>query len=680
MAKKTERALESAYAPRISAYLTSSLLAPLSALLAVVFYFGWMVDPQLIHYAQQPYFRMNHAFFAAQCSHVGGLTEYAAAYLGLFLRFQWGGAVLLGLVALAICLLWRISLRGIGMSVGALRYLLPLFSIAWIHGNYEAPLSATLGGLFALLLFVALLSLRRRPFWMLNLGFVVLSGFLFYLTGGAVLLFLGFYLLHLCFDEVLRERVSRLARLGAGVFAVFVVGLTPALFNTLFFHELTPHVYERFLPHALDRGAPCALSAYYSALGLESRGMPVETAFLHLVLCGIGLATGLSVSLSAWRPVRAVREAIDRLRERRIWAWILSAPVTLSCAAVLVLMAFNGNEKQLVTLRYEAETGAWSEYCDHLNGEMASHPIFDVTQVCKITDLVTVLLNNNRMLYHVGALPQHLFSYPQWLGASGLLPGDSKFYLENHVIFLPVGDLLFEMGRVNEAERMFYEGWAYYGERASILWRLAKLNLVKERPEAARIFLNILKEVPFEREAAEKTERDMERDPALAWAPELLRIRNSNFTVDFPGTIYGPQEQLLAALLSGHPENRMVFEYLMAYLLLTSQSENAAKLVPACKRYGYTALPRHYEEVVLDYMAAKGLRQFDLGGYSLNPETVARFTEFQRLAATCNGDPVKARDVLAPGFADTYWFYKATGGPIWGIKDGKPITLGATSP
>lgn len=672
MARESKKA-----ANRVLTAHIPSALALLAVSVAVFLYMDMAVNPVLIHYAQQPFFRLGGAFLSHHLSYAGGPVEYAAAFLGLFLRFDTAGAALFTLAFLGTCGLWRCSLRRFGMPSGAVRYLLPAFFLTWIHSNYEAPLTATLGMGIALSFFLGLLWMAAGPFWLLNLAFLLMAGALYYLCGAPVVLFLGLYLLHLLFDETVHAKSGALSRLLAGAFAVFSVALLPALLNALFFHEMPVHAYVHLAPWVVKHGAIAGIGPYCEPVELQGRALPPEMAALYLLMGAVGLMTAATTRLSGWKPVQAAMAAVGKLRQRRVIGWVLSGQAGLCCAGLAVFPSFDVNEKQLVTLRYWADAGRWTEYCDLVNREMALHPLFDPSKESKLTDLATVLLDNNRMLYHMGQLPEHLFSYPQLLGANSLLVTDSQFYLENHVMFLPTGDLLFEMGRVNEAERMFYEGWAFYGERASILWRLARLNLVKDRFEAARVFLNILKEVPFERAAAAQMERSMDQDPSLAWAPELIRIRNSDFTVDFPGTIYGPQDQLLAVLLNCHPENRMAFEYLMGYLLLTGHKEEVAKYVPACKRYGYPQLPRHYQEAVIEYVAERDLRELDLGGYTLNPETVRRFQEFRRLAAPCNGDTTKLWNTLAPGFADTYWFFEAMGGPGWGLKAGEPITMGS---
>ncbi len=652
-----------------------SFVLPSWAVVSCAFFLfiGMLVDPALVHYTQQPFFRVSGSFFVDHLGYVGGPTEYAAAFIGLFFRFKAAGAAILTLAAIAICLLQRYSLRRIGMPHNALRYLLPAFILAWIHGSYEAPLAPTLGIAIALILLFALLRGVPRSLWLKSLSFAVLAGVVYYACGGAVVLFFGLYLVHIFFDEGLWVKTGLASRLAAAMFATLVVALLPGVLNGFFFHELPIHAYGYLMPGLSERGALTGIAKLYASLGVRGRGAPIETAALNAVIIGVSILTALAGNLRGRKPIDSFVTAISTLRRRRYVGWICSPWVGIFCAGAIVFSSFNTGEKQLVTLRYMADSGRWTEYCDFANQRMASHPVFDSSKERSLSDLATVLLNDNRMLYHVNQLPQHMFSFPQSLGANSLLLMDRTFYLNNNEMFLPSGDLLFELGRVNEAERMFFEAWSYYGYRSSILWRLARLNIVKERYEAARIFLNILKEAPFERSAAIQMETDMDRDPALVWDKELAWIRNCNFRVDFPATIHGPQDGITLALLKSNPNNRMAFEYLMGYYLLTGQKENVAKYIGLLKRFGYTEIPRNYEEAIVAYMAEKNLQDIDLGGYKVRPETVRRYQEFQRIAESCSRNRARLWNALAPGFAETYWFFEATGGTRVELKDGEYV-------
>ena len=56
---------------------------------------------------------------------------------------------------------------------------------------------------------------------------------------------------------------------------------------------------------------------------------------------------------------------------------------------------------------------------------------------------------------------------------------------------------MFELGQVNEAEHMAQESLEFDGDRPDVLRVLAKINIIKGRPQAAAVFLNALRQIPF---------------------------------------------------------------------------------------------------------------------------------------------------------------------------------------
>jgi hypothetical protein len=195
--------------------------------------------------------------------------------------------------------------------------------------------------------------------------------------------------------------------------------------------------------------------------------------------------------------------------------------------------------------------------------------------------------------------------------------------------------------------------------------------MVKGRFEAARVFLNILKQASFERAWAVSTEEQMDRDPSLAWDQGFKWIRSCNLTEDCVGTpADGAQEKVLALLLSANPHNKMAYDYLMGTFLLTGQEENLVEYMAMLRNFGYNEIPRHYEEATLAYLAKKNTASVNLYGYKIKGETVRRFKSFRDLAAPCGGDPAKLWRALSATHMDTYWFHDAMGMTGLGLKNG----------
>jgi len=631
----------------------AELLGPAALYAGLFLYLLIWVSPVLIHHVQEPFFLANRSFLIEHLARPGGLMEYLGAFFGLFFRIGWAGAAILTALTAILCVSWRYCLRRLGMPAGATRHLLPAFFVAWAHGRYETLLSSTAAVVVAVVLLALFLLVPPRAFWPKQLVFIPLSCLVYSVCGGVVVLFLALYLFHLFFDEAFASSVSLKAKIAAAAIATVYVLALPWAASVVYYGGLPVIAYEHLIPQRWKQG------------------VSIEVILLESAMVVIGLLSAIAARHCERVSAGPLGRAWFAFKHSRWAGWAL-VPLTgfllLSCT---LLLSFNRNEKTLVTLDFLADSGRWKDYLFLLD-EASSHPVFTRPPEEVLPDLAPVLLNTNRSLSHEGLLAEKIFSYPQTLGVSSLLPSDQKFCLLNRQVLLPYARLSFELGRVNEAEQMFYDAWAYCGCRASLLRDLARLNIVKGRFEAARVFLNILKQAPFERAWAVATEEQMDRDPSLAWDQRLKWIRSCNLTEDCVGTsAYGAQEKVLALLLVANPQNKMAYDYLMGTFLLTGQEENLVNYMAMLRNFGYNEIPRHYEEATLAYLARKNPMSVNLYGYKIKGETVRRFKGFEDLAAPCGGDPAKLWSALSATHADTYWFHHKMGMTGISLKNGK---------
>jgi len=111
-------------------------------------------------------------------------------------------------------------------------------------------------------------------------------------------------------------------------------------------------------------------------------------------------------------------------------------------------------------------------------------------------------------------------------------------------------------------------------------------------------------------------------------------------------------------LLEKNKHNRMAFEYLVAFLLLTGQHNAVANSIGYLDNFDYPQgqIPRHLEEAVLLYMAMTK-KKANLHGRQINTETVRRFQKFMQLFQRHKlefQDPAKK---LENEFGDTYYYF-----------------------
>ena len=89
-----------------------------------------------------------------------------------------------------------------------------------------------------------------------------------------------------------------------------------------------------------------------------------------------------------------------------------------------------------------------------------------------------------------------------------LITGDDHVVLYWHAF-----DTLMDLGLVNLAEKNLTECLETFGEHPLILERLATVNLVKGRTDAARIYLGVLRKTLFHHRLGERLARASRRRP-----------------------------------------------------------------------------------------------------------------------------------------------------------------------
>ncbi len=246
-------------------------------------------------------------------------------------------------------------------------------------------------------------------------------------------------------------------------------------------------------------------------------------------------------------------------------------------------------------------------------------------------------------LYHTGKLSYHLLDYPQKQGVEGLYfpwNSDSRESEYGHILYE-------QLGYINEAQRWEFESMVVWGETASHLINLTRYNIVNHRPLVAQRFINKLKQSLFYQQEALQFEK-------LVNGGEVPGLRNAlKGKVDIPARFanvlnIGPELQYLC---ESDSTNKMAFEYLMSYLLLSNHVVRFVNNLKLMKSFSYTELPPVYEEALYIYKLGVGSEEFSKVGIKIKPETEQRFKRYYQLVES------KQIGTLQREFGNTYWFY-----------------------
>jgi hypothetical protein len=558
-------------------------------------------------------FSLSGSFFREFLRFPGGLLDYAAALLGQLKYYDWLG----GLVFMSLgCLLFlgaRAVISRLSGPAPLTGGFVPVFLLLWLWGRQDGQaLAAGLGVAMGLGLAIGYMRLPWQGVWLRSAASLALSGL-----------------------------------------AAALGGLWPCLlFLTLgcWFEFAARPTWGRRLCSLLPAAAaPLAILAFYglpatrilNPWGTAAPLWLIAALFLCVPLTALVLALvpkpapGPKETASARRKAAArvsLRQRLGPAPGRALAAGLFLA----GCGAVW--FGHSGSQRAFERIEYYAGRKEF----DKVLSIAAPLPALDRASEVRL----------QLALYHAGRLSQDLFAYTNqamWQLLPGLTLGFGPCRAQC--------DTLMELGQVNVAEHLAHEALELEGNRPDLLRLLAQINILKNRPQAARVFLNLLAQAPFERAWAAARLRDLDNDPRLSNDTALALIRSRMVTTDLPHAKL-PTESLLQQLLDSNPRNQMAFDYLLAHYLLTRDLDRLIKQLGRLDDFGYTAIPRHLEEAIILCQNVKGI-QVELHGRQLHPETVQRFRQFAEALNRARNDP-GGRQALARNFRDTFWFYFST--------------------
>ena len=246
--------------------------------------------------------------------------------------------------------------------------------------------------------------------------------------------------------------------------------------------------------------------------------------------------------------------------------WLKVQGLTFLLVAVVMgtLVWKNANFKAEKVMQYDfmARYQQWNRILATANAE-------------KPNNQIGVTVQNLALAMH-GMLADHLFDYNQ-NGIAGLLPDVQS----DATSPLPTAEAFYQLGMIYVAQRTVFEAQEAildFQKSARCYQRLAQTNLINGSYEVARKYLMALQKTLFYREWANETLPLLGNEEAIAKHPEYGRLRQCAYDKDFYFSDHVTPE-MLEGLYSHNTDNRLAFEYLKAYYMLTGDRESYTKLL-----------------------------------------------------------------------------------------------------
>ncbi len=625
---------------------------------AFSYLYVWLwVEPCLIYscgtITNFPVFYRGWPFFLERVSCPGGLIKYVSAFVSQFLEYSWAGAAVITIQAWAISACTGYLLRVVRVPGARLLRFVPAIFVLIAYCRYSYHLPLFMGALASLAfgcLYVRLTCRRNalaQPCGLRDGVVYLLLSVILYVVGAAAFLpFAG-----LCIAcELCRKRWRCVG------FYLPVAAALPYVAGVLGFRISLVNAYTEMLPIS------------WRVLGWTTREKMVAAVYVVYLFPLVGvLAGGLGHILSARlrrreageeppeKPPKGRRAGPDKSRRGSPVRWITKPAVQWAFGTVVlfaaggtaVVSSLDGRQKALLAVHHYACRRMWLQ-------------VLTAARHCPSSlDAINAI---NRALYYTGRLDRDMFLYAQQ--PDGLLrTGDDHVVLYWHVF-----DTLIDLGLVNLAEKNLTECLETFGEHPLILERLAKVNLVKGRADAARIYLGRLEKTLFHRRGASECLAHLDADPNLSGDAEIQRLRVQRLRKDSPALFYA-EEALLTALVEqgggigpqppnsvSPPPNRMAFKYLMAWHLLKGQLGRIVQQIERLDEFGYTEIPPLCQEAILIYAYGTG-KPVDLHGRSISPEMDRRMKHFSSVVNRHGNDRAAAVAELARDYRGSYFFY-----------------------
>ena len=522
-----------------------------------------------------PAFYKGWAFFRTFLSYPGGPLEYLSAFLSQIFYYSGAGALVVTVQAwlLGVCIDYLSKAANLP-RFRWMRFIPPILLLI-LYTRYTYHFPTTLAFLTALL-FVCLylkMTLSQTAISRYLGTFLSLSVILYYLAGGAFLLFV---VLCALYELLFRSRWKMsLFYLLSAVVITYIVGL-------LVFRVSIIDAFCNMLPFS------------WKILYYESRRRGVTIVYLlyllpPLTLLVFGLWQILLSRLNSAKSRRAKRlRNKSPNRPANIFYWFWRSPKLRWGIESLLLLAVAGgavflfSDEDLKT-RFKVDYYAYQKMWLELLKSARSNPTNPF-----IAHAV------NRALYYIGRLHYDMFSWPQHVDYLCLTDTNYKW------VDWQVFNVYLDLGLLNMAENVMTDCLEALGDRPMVLQQLALINMVKANYDTARVYLGALSKTLFDAHWADDYLARLRSDPDLSEDTEIQRLRSLSLQEDFGYTTV-PVEKMLLRLLEKNKKNRMAFEYLMAWYMLNKHLGKLALNIERLPDF-YRQLPTHYEEASLIYV------------------------------------------------------------------------------
>lgn len=612
-------------------YLSRHIGFILSLLFAVAVALFWSIPYRCALSYQEQYqlFLFTPSYFTERISVPGGLADYVAEFITQFYYVYALGAILLALVFFCLQRLTWVLMRRSGVSPSwYLLSFIPTVALWALMGNENVLLSFAIAllGMEELMLHYIIVRDHSRG-WTAPAVYLLIAIPVGYWLVGPVVIGLSLILMS---DSQIQSNVSATNIKSSQAQSPaeekvhrkpLVTPLGWTLLSVLYFVAIV-WLCGQFLQYP-----------YYKLFGgINYFRYPGVIPVMQWVVAALFILIPLAASyLPRLEGKKAVRAGVAQF------------VVIVFAAVPLLRFSFDRATYELIDYDYLVRTHQWQRIIEKAEKHQASSPM-SVSCV-------------NLALAMQGQLCDRLFEFYQ-NGAEGLFPT----FTRDMTSPLPTAEAFYQLGMVNDAERYTFEAQEAipnYRKSGRLTRRIAQCEIINGNYGVAAKYLRMLESSLFYRQWAKSQERFLYNSAAVNADPEYGRLRD--IRIKRHDYLFSDQEmdQMLGLLLvdSKKYNNRMAYEYLIAYELLQRDVNRFMQYYPLGRFVQFDHIPYAIQQVLIGSWLQ---RHNTLQGmpYSVDRQNVDATVAFIRAYMTNRNDPA----LNQPPLAYNAWHYLLMGG------------------
>jgi hypothetical protein len=216
-------------------------------------------------------------------------------------------------------------------------------------------------------------------------------------------------------------------------------------------------------------------------------------------------------------------------------------------------------------------------------------------------------------------------------------------------------EILYQLGLTNASQEYAFESMETIpnmGKSVRVIKRLAETNMINGQYKVSEKYLKLLEKTIFYRKWAKGSMDMLNNEEKINNDPDLGEKRKFMVRNDYFFHIKNI-EAVLNRMVKENPENKMAFEYLMAFYMINKDLRNFINLIPVMEKMQYSRVPVSYQEAIMYII---GLNNED--PMTNSPQYVSQDTKLRMKAY---GDIYTAypdaQSRLEKRFSGTYWYY-----------------------